>query len=202
MHFERSKKIIASGAVLSLGSISIFGLSTSVEASNKSTLVATNTADRMGSVRGLVIGEKLNKVKIVHPVRGKNLEIAILSSNQANSQNGEDLAVVYSPTLNNAIKNYAGIKNKNEAIGFLFTDGGKRTGVVESIVYFDEANLVVRGISAAYGISNNWQQLYPLSAGPKPTVVGFDIMDKSILANNHRGVEIRIEHTNTPAQLS
>jgi hypothetical protein len=198
MNFEKSRKVIASGVAISLGSLGLSQFAPSAEASSSSE--ATTTTIKVNSIQGLTIGGKLNKVKIVKPVKGKNLESVSLSSDPATDQNGEDLAVVYSPLISNAIKRSGGIENKQESIGFLFTDGGKKVGVVESLVYFDTSSLIVEAISSGYGISHKWQQLYPLSVGPQPTSLGFDIVDRSLLIDNHRAVEILIKRVNTPTQ--
>ena len=194
MKFEKYKRVVASSVALSLGSFGLSQFAGPAEASSDQNTTTTTIA--ANSIKGLEVGEKITAVKMLSPVANKNLESLSISSDPESDQNGQDLVVFYSKALSNALKNIARVKQNNGSVGFLFTDGGKKVGVVESLVFFNTDSLVVEGFSPGHPISNQWQQLYSLTYGPQPSSLGFDVEDRSLLVNNHRGVEILIKHVN------
>jgi hypothetical protein len=193
--FEKKKRILAAGLALSLGSFSLSTLETPAGGSNNP---VTTTTIGENTINGLTVGAKLNTVKIISPVVGKNIENISLSSDPDSDNNGEDLVVFYSPALSQELLRAGDSKDLGISIGFLFTDEGRRFGVAESLVLFDTKSQIVRAFGSAKDIKNTWQPVYnPASTAGQPPL-DFHVIDRAVNLHNHRGVEILIE--NLPGQ--
>jgi hypothetical protein len=174
--------------------MSLSTFETPADASNKPT--TTTTAGN--SVKGLYAGAKLDTVKIVSPVPGKNIESFSISSDSDSDNNGQDLVVFYSPELSQEIVHVAEPNVKGISAGFLFSDGGKKYGVVEGIVLFDTKSQIVTAFSVAKPVKDGWQPVYNPAAIQGQAPLDFKAIDRAINVHDHRGIEILIK--NTPGQ--
>jgi len=188
--FEKQKKMLAAGLALSIGSISLSTFQASAEAAKKP---VTTTTTVEPSVEGLYVGAKLNIEKIISPINGiKRIDSASFSTKPDSDNTGEDLVVFYSPALSRDLIKAGNYKTKDISLGILFTDGGKKTGVVEGLVAFNTDTLVVRAFGPHHRIKTGWQPMY--SQSPMVDNLDFVATDRALNVHNHRGVEILIQN--------
>jgi hypothetical protein len=195
--FERNKRMLAAGLALSIGSMGLSAYETPADASNKSVTTTTIAGNK---VKGLYLGAKLNIVKIVHPVNGKNIESTTLSSDPDSDNNGEDLVVFYSEALSQEMLRTEGSQPLGISIGFLFTDRGKKDDVVESLILFDTKSLVVQAFSSGKTLKSNWQPMYSQAAIGDQPPLNFQVTDRAVNIHDHRGVEILIKNIKPTTQ--